>query len=104
VRHGILDGAFDGDGQAVASGVVGSVDVEFHFLGMRECAGREFQLPDAAVFSNKRMGIAVPAVEIADERDGLRGGRPFSDRPLVSGGVEMDAAVVVAARVGGERA
>jgi len=48
------------------------------------------------------MGLAVPAVEIADERDGLRLGRPFADGPLVGGGVEMDAAVFVAAGVGSE--
>ena len=99
----VLDGAQDAGGNAVAAGVVGAVDVEFHPLAVGKAVGRQAELPDAAAGGGERVAFAVPAVEIPDQRDGLRLRQPFPDHP-VAVGLAVDAGELVAGGVGGKRA
>ena len=104
LRRGILHRAADARRDAVAARAVGPDDVQFDALAVGEGVGRELELPDSAGKRVQGMGLAVPGVEVADEGHGLGGGSPLAHRPFVGEGIAMNAGVVVAGGMSGERA
>ena len=51
----------------------------------------------------KRVALTVPAIEVPDQGNGLRGGCPLADAPLLLRRVEVNSYKLMASGVGGER-
>ena len=98
----ILDGARDVGGDAVAFGVVGAMNVQLDALLVLQGVGRKLELPNAASGAFKRVGSAIPGIEVTDQGDGFGGGSPLANHPQGRADIKVNAELQVRVGVGGE--
>ena len=80
------------------------MDVELDLIAMFQGIGGNFQLPDVVGRFLQTMRIAVPLVELANQRNGLCPRQPFADDPVFLCRIEMNPEKLMRVAEGGERA